>query len=198
MSQSPPANEKELLIDIANGSELAFSTLFDQYSAFVYSFGYKLMRSKESAQEIVQDIFLKIWVGRDKLISIENFGAYLNILVRNHCFNLLRKLAQQEKIYPELSGIYPNAESTTQNTVSYRETVKILDEILTALPAQQRDIYILCHFEGMKYEEVAKKMNISLHTVHYHMKLALKSIREHLIKRGISYQALLFFFICSQ
>ncbi|MFD1631629.1 RNA polymerase sigma-70 factor [Pseudopedobacter beijingensis] len=194
MAIKPIYNESELLMKIAEGDESAFCELFDYYQKYVFSFGRKLMRSNEIAEEIVQDIFIKIWERKEKLREVDNFGGYLNILVRNHSFNLLRQLAYRQKTGAEMVLSYSDEDNHTQQTIDYRETLRILEEVLDTLPEQQKTVYRLCHLEGLKYEEAAAKMNISVATVHYHMKLALKSIRSHLIKNGLSYQILLFFF----
>ncbi len=188
-------DEKNLLLKIVEGDNEAFCVLFDHYSKFVYSFGYKLVRSGEIAEEIVQDIFLKVWEGREKLNDIDNFGAYLNVLVRNHSLNLLRQLAKRQTVDAYAIADFVAQDQVTQDTIDYRDTLRILEEVLQELPAHQREVYTLCHLDGLKYEEVAAKLNISTNTVHYHMKLALKTIREYLLKRGVAYQALLFFFL---
>ncbi len=195
MPKMSPQDEKKLLLKIMEGDEEAFCTIFDHYSKFVYSFGYKLVRSTEVAEEIVQDIFLKVWEGRERLWNIDNFGGYLNVLVRNHSFNLLRQLAKTQAVDTHLIADLPVQDYSTEDDIDYRETLRILEEVLEALPAHQREVYTLCHLDGLKYEEAASKLNISINTVHYHMKLALKTIREYLTKRGIAYQAILFFFL---
>ena len=195
MAIKPLNNESELLAKIAEGDESAFCSLFDHYQKYVFSFGRKLMRSDEIAEDIVQDIFIKIWQGREKLKEIDNFGGYLNILVRNHSFNLLRQLAHRQRTGEDIVLSFSDEDNNTQHTIDYRETVRILEEVLDNLPEQQKTVYSLCHLDGLKYEEAAAKMNISVATVHYHMKLALKNIRHHLIRNGLSYQILLFFFL---
>lgn len=194
MAIKPIYNESELLMKIAEGDESAFCELFDYYQKYVFSFGRKLMRSNEIAEEIVQDIFIKIWERKEKLKEVDNFGGYLNILVRNHSFNLLRKLAYKQKTGAEMVLSYSDEDNHTQQTIDYRETLRILEEVLDTLPEQQKTVYRLCHLEGLKYEEAAAKMNISVATVHYHMKLALKNIRQHLLKNGLAYQLFFFFF----
>lgn len=195
MSKSTLHNERTLLLRVAEGDEDAFCIIFDHYSKFVYSFGYKLVRSKDLAEDIVQEIFLKVWEGKDKLREIDNFGGYLNILVRNHSLNLLRKLAKKQTTDTGRLFDLSLHDYATQNILDYRDTVNLLEEVLSALPAHQRQVYKLCHLDGLKYEEAAARLGVSINTVHYHMKSALRTIREFLTKRGVVYQALLFFFL---
>lgn len=191
MAIKPLHLESELLTKIADGDQIAFCTVFDHYRKYVYSFGRKLTRSEEMAEEIVQDVFLKVWFGRDRLKNIDSFGAYLNILVRNHSFNLLRQAAQQQKTTQQMRLSLSDQDNGTQQVLDYRETVRMLDEALELLPDQQRMVYTLCHRDGLKYEEAALQMNISAATVHYHMKLALSTIREHFMKNAVAFPVLL-------
>src|SRR5690606_11633515 len=138
MAIKPIYNESEILIKIAEGDESAFCELFDHYERYVFSFGRKLMRSNEIAEEIVQDIFIKIWERRERLKEIDNFGGYLNILVRNHSFNLLRQLAHKQKIGSEIVLSYSDEDNQTQHAINYRETLRILEEVLDNLPEQQK------------------------------------------------------------
>jgi RNA polymerase sigma-70 factor (ECF subfamily) len=187
--------EQQLLAKIAEGDQHAFCIIFDYYRKYVYSFSLKLSRSEEMSEEIVQDVFLKVWFNRTKLSKIESFGAFITSLVRNHAFNLLRQQAQARKIKQEIRLTISDKDFDTQNMLDYRETVRVLDEALSHLPEQQRMVYTLCHKEGLKYDEAAEKMNISSATVHYHMKLALSSIREHFAKSSVVYPVLLLWMI---
>lgn len=195
MAIRPLHLESVLLTKIAEGDQLAFCTVFDHYRKYVYSFGRKITRSEEMAEEIVQDVFLKVWFGRDRLKNIDSFGAYLNILVRNHSFNLLRQAAQQQKTTQQMRLSLSDQDNGTQQVLDYRETVRMLDEALELLPDQQRMVYTLCHREGLKYEEAALQMNISAATVHYHMKLALSTIREHFMKNAVAFPVLLLYLL---
>jgi len=188
-------NETELLARIAGGDEHAFRVVFEHYQQLTFTFAQKITRSNSHAEEIVQDIFLKIWFNRNHLQDIENFGGYLNKLVRNHALNLLRHEAVVSRVKTELGLNSTENDLGTQQKLDYKETKKLLDDIVSKLPEQQRRVYALCHFEGLKYDEAAAQLNISTDTVHYHMKRALATIREHFKRHAILYPALMIFFI---
>lgn len=172
-------NEAVLLAKIARGDERAFREIFDHYQQGMFTFAQKITRSNADAEEIVQDIFLKVWCNRNQLLNVENFGGYLNRLVRNHAFNLLRHEAVVSKVKTEIGLNSSSNDLGTQQALDYKETKELLDNVVSRLPEQQRRVYALCHLEGLKYDEVAAQLNISPDTVHYHMKLALATIREH-------------------
>lgn len=188
-------DESALLAKIADGDEHAFRKIFEYYQSNMYTFAQKITRSNADAEEVVQDIFLKIWFDRNRLTHVENFGAYLNRLVRNHALNLLRHEAVVTKAKAAMELTANENDLGTQQALDYKETKQLLDNVLSRLPEQQRKVYALCHFEGMKYDEVANQLNISPDTVHYHMKLALATIRRHFKQHALAYPALLLFFL---
>ncbi|WP_316836505.1 RNA polymerase sigma-70 factor [Pedobacter nutrimenti] len=190
MAPKPIEHENRLLVEIAGGDQRAFTEIFDFYQRYVYLYGKKLTRSDDLAGEIVQDVFLKIWIGREKLSEIESFGAYLNRVVRNHSLNVIRKLAQDAKSTHELKVHARESDESTTELLDYNDSNRILNQAIENLPPQQRMVYTLCHVEGMKYEEAAAKLNISSRTVQAHMGQALKNIREHFKKNALAYPIL--------
>lgn len=196
MSIKSLLNEKELLQKIADGDQRAFTVLFNHYHHDLFVFSRKLSKSEDVALEIVQDVFLKIWSVRGKLAEMDNFGGYLTRIVRNHSLNVIRQIARREK--PTLNSSI-NADDfvdttgfdITQQKLDYNDTLRVLNEALDTLAPQQRKVYQLCHMEGLKYEEAAQKMGVSIETVRAHMKKALQKIREHFGKNAILYPMLI-------
>jgi len=169
--------ERELLLKTASGNQLAFTQLFEHYHGLVYGFSLRLTRSKFHAEEIVQNIFMKLWLNRLEISNIENFAAYINRATRNESYSVLRKLAAQSIQEVELTDDSLPDGSNSEHRLLYHESSEILRATIEAMPPQRKTIYELCHTEGLKYNEVAAKLNISPGTVHTHMKLALRSIR---------------------
>lgn len=191
MAPQTLADEHELLAKIAEGDQYAFTVVFNHYKRYVYVSGRRLMHSDELAEEVVQDIFLKIWLVREQLSAVQNFGAYLNRLVRNHSFNVLRQLAQEAKSVVKLASPLADVDYSTIESLDHREAARILNEALGHLSPQQRLAYDLCHVSGMKYQDAAAQMNISTETVRTHMKEALKKIRNHFRSNGSVYSLLI-------
>jgi RNA polymerase sigma-70 factor (ECF subfamily) len=172
--------ERETLHKVAAGDQLAFTELFEQYQTLVYDFALRLTRSRSHAEEIVQDIFIKIWLNRAEVENIQNFGAYINRMARNHSYSVLRKIAAQAISHQDVHDLDVPGSSDSEHRLLYRESAKMLQTAVDELPPQRKLVYEMCHEQGLKYEEVAEKLNISRGTVHKHMKLALQSIRAHL------------------
>lgn len=171
--------ESELLIKVSTGDQKAFTELFERHQTLVYDFSIRLTRSKIQAEEIVQNVFIRIWVNRTNLVNIENFGAYLNRATRNHSYTVLKKLAAQANREVELTVQVIGGGANAEHLTLYNDSAKILKTVVDTLPPQRKLVYELCHEKGLKYDEVAVKLNISSGTVHTHMKLALKTIRAH-------------------
>ena len=186
-------DERELLAEIAGGDKRSFEYLFKLHHKSMFSFSKRVTRSEELAKEVVQDIFLRIWLNREKLVEIENLGAYLNTLVRNECFKTLRKLNQEFKSNEVYKTRHSESDYSTEREIDYRETESILNSAIATLSPQQKAVYVLCHQEGLKYEEAASQLGLSAQTVHSYMKDALRKIRSHFKSHAIEYSA---FIIC--
>lgn len=168
---------KFLLLRIADGDERSFRQIFDLYSAKIFVFALKLTHSKPMSEEVVQEVFIKLWNNRHKLPEVEFFPSYLAVMTRNHTFNILKSIAREEKITAAFSKNIPQTHCETEEIIIHNDYQNILTRIVDELPPQQKTAYSLCHGEGLKYEEAAERMNISTLTVKTHMQTALRTIK---------------------
>jgi RNA polymerase sigma-70 factor (family 1) len=182
---TPQYDEKELLLRIAVGDAGAFSTLFYWYHQELAAYVLRLTRSICLTEEIVQEAFLKVWIRRDRLSEVEDFRSWLFSICRNHTFNCLRDLArntlqQQAWITQVLSQAHNNEEPDRE----YYYT--LIEEAVSHLSPQQQKIYLLSRRDGLRYEDIARDLQLSRNTVKRHMSLALHAIesyvREHVLK----------------
>ncbi|MES2277941.1 MAG: RNA polymerase sigma-70 factor [Bacteroidota bacterium] len=181
MAVTPLFTEQELLQLVATGDQRAFGVLFEQRQQFIFNIAYKLTRSRTQAKEVVQDVFLKIWNRREELPAIDNFGAYINRMARNQSIDALRVVAREALRTIELQEEHlEKGDIQTEEKLQYQETGRIVQLALEGLSPQQRKVYQLCHEQGLKYEEAAAELGLSTGTVHSHMKLALKNIRNYI------------------
>ncbi len=171
--------DENLLAQIAGGDEHAFRILFNTYSSRIFGYALKLTKSQDLSEEIVQDVFMKIWISRSTINEIQNIEAYLITLTRNHTFNVLKRVAIEEIAKAKLSKKLEEAHHETEEAVNFHESQAILNNAIDRLPPQQRLVYSLCHEEGLKYEEVAQRLNISRLTVKTHMQQALRTLKSH-------------------
>ena len=179
MPIKPLFNESELLAKIAGGDELAFRILYEKYSKKIYTLSVRLLHSAILAEEVRQEVFLKFWMLGSDLTTIDSVEAYLRTLTRNRCLNVLRRIVLENKSEKELTKNYVEAHNETEESILLNDTRNLLNAAIELLPEQQRQVYLLCQSEGLKYEEVAVRLNISINTVKTHMKRALTTLRGH-------------------
>lgn len=172
-------DDKELLQLASTGDVKAFSIIFHRYSAKVYTYALKVVKSDILAEEIAQEVFVKIWNLEAQLSQIENLDAYLRVLTRNRTLKVLRRIALEIKTSRMMIRDYHEDHNETEEYIIFKDSEKILNQAIEKLPAQQKIVYRLCHQEGLKYEEVAEKLNISKLTVKTHMQHALRFLRNY-------------------
>lgn len=170
--------EKELLFRVADGDEASFRFLFDKYRNKIYSFCMYLTHSEYFAEEITQEVFMKIWLSRKQLESVEYFNAYLRTIASHVASNYLKRLANEKIILKKMADESMQSSEATENTVIYNEYQAILEEAIQHLPPQQKKVYILSRHERLKQDEIAQLMNLSPYTVKEYMKNAMFTIRK--------------------
>lgn len=181
MALTPLKQEAYLLALVAKGNQRAFTALFEGYYKQLGNYVYKLTESIEVAEEIVQDVFIKIWLKKEILIELDNFSHYLFILSRNQTLNHLRKKANESVRQQEWLKQFDEEEADTLYDVTVTEAYRILmDNAIEKLPPQQKKVYKLSREERLKYEEIAKMLDISPETVKKHIKLALRFLKNEL------------------
>lgn len=177
--------EKELLIRIAAGDEVAFTQLFYAYHNRLGAYIMRLTESAETAQEIVQDVFLKIWMKRECLATVERFGPYIYVLSRNHTLNCLRQIAREQTRNRQFAeNIKESHETSDLPEVPAPDYYILIDQAVDELPPQQQKAYILSRQERLKYDEIAQRMNISRETVKTYLKLAIRFITSYVRTHG--------------
>lgn len=177
MISSPSIEEKQLLERLSKDDEAAFRVIFDRYRGRLYFFAWSITQSEMVAEEIVQDIFLKLWTQRKELTELNSLNAWLQILTRNHAYNYLKRLSNEKIILKELAETRDHS-SGTNNDIQWREYQRILRHAIDDLPARQKEVYIMSRAEDMSYAEIAEQLGISVNTVKFHMKEALSFIKS--------------------
>jgi len=192
MSNELFIDEKELLSRVAAGDEDAFRQLFHAHYNKLASFVQRLTKSHSATEELVQDVFVKVWVNRSELTSIDKFESWMYIIARNHVFNHLKKTAreyQQQQAWLELVS------ADNLETAGHSDAVDMysfIERSIEKLPPQQKKIYLLKRQNGLRNEEIAQQLNISMETVKKHFTLALRFIKDH-ARHGIEVLVVLSF-----
>jgi RNA polymerase sigma-70 factor (family 1) len=179
----PEYNEIDLLKLVAEGDRNAFTQIYNNYRNKIYSIAYELTESTGVSEEIVQDVFLKIWVKRETLDEVEHFRAYLFTITRNYVFAALKRIARRERLEVSALEGAPLYHHDTEDQVQNNEYTRILQAAIDRLPEQQRQVYNLIKKEGLKREEAAAALQLSPETVKTHLAQAMRSIRTYCLTR---------------
>lgn len=166
---------------LKQGNILAFDEIYKEYCQRLYGFVIKFVKQKEDAEEIVQEVFLKIWESREKLDIYSSFEAYLFTMAYNITINMLRKRMHQDKYVNHLKSIQTLGEAAdTIDEVEYGELTAKVKSLLDQLSPRQREIFYLSREKGLSHDAIAEKLNISANTVKNHLVSSLKFLRSNL------------------
>jgi RNA polymerase sigma-70 factor (family 1) len=181
MSALSSSDEKELLLLLSAGDSKAFELLYHQYKDPIYSNLLKLVRTKDTAEEVLQDVFYKVWANREQLADMQSFSGYLYRMSANRVTDFYRRAAQDRKLQEQLIYTMTELYDHVEESIDYKESNALLEQAISALPPQRKLIFNLCKIEGKSYEEVGQLLGISTSTINSQMVKASKSIKEHLL-----------------
>lgn len=171
--------EERILTDkIKKGDSSAFSVVFTRYYADLVMFANIFIRDKETSEEIVQDVFIKLWENRNKITITTSLKSFLLKSVQNKCIDRLRHLKIRDK-YQSLVSEHPLLfENKTEDYILHSELEKNLEIALKKLPDEISNTFLLSRFEGFTYNEIAEKLDISVRTVEVRVSKALVLLRD--------------------
>ncbi len=184
---------KGLFNSLAKGDERAFATIFELYKKKVFSVALKMLKSEAEAEEIVQDVFLSIWMAKARLDAINDPEAYLFTITYNTIYTHLKKASRNRQLLNTIINHLAQIQNTTEDTVTANETGKLIHKAIQQLSPQQQTVYQLSKQEGLSYDEIAERMNISRNTVRNHLAEAMKTIRAFLKKTAMLLLSLIVF-----
>jgi len=187
-------SEIELVKLVSTGNERAFRYLYITYHQLLRTHVYRLTESSELADEIVQDVFLKIWNNREILAGINNFKGYLFILSKNYTIDFLRKHIRQTILHQKWESEEGQTFKEEDLDGGVNNYYGLLDEAIDQLPPQQKKVYLLSRHEHLKYVEIAGQLGISRETVKTYLQLATAAITLY-VKKKVNFIVLLLFLI---
>lgn len=173
-------NEVELFVRISEGEEPAFRRLFELYRERLFIFASQISHSTIDAEEIVQDIFLKLWENRAQLSQINYPRKYIYTMARNRALDHLSSIARNKKaiqaIYDSITGV----NNTTEELLQAQESQQLIYKALAQLPEKKQTIFWLSRRDGLTHQEIAQRMNMSVQTVKNNLTDILKYVRIYL------------------
>ncbi len=195
MAEQPVHSDKELIRKLKKGNIDAFNQIFYAYSSKLYHFAYGYLKSKEDAEEMVQEIFSRIWDKRADIKEEYQFRSYLFSIAFNYIKKYFRSKALINK-YIEFATLSHSETEQIQEDTNYDSLKSMVDQLVDKMPEKRRAVFVKSRFEGKSSKEISVEMNISQSTVENHLNQGLRFLRQHL--KGEALAGLLFFYLFIQ
>lgn len=174
-------SNSELILLIQKNDRVAFYNIYERYSKRLYGFVLRYIKQKEDTEEIVQEVFVKIWESRNKIDAYSSFESYLFTIAYNTTISLLRKRTIEQKYLEHLKSLQqPDNSPDLIDEIHFNELNDRVQTLLNELTPRQKEIFQLSREEGLSHDEIAKKLNISLNTVKKHMGNTLSFLKSQI------------------
>lgn len=174
-------NEKLLLQRIAESDEASFAKLYEAYSDSLCQFVLKYVKSKEFSNDIIQEVFIRIWEHRNELHTIDSVKAYLFTIARNLTLNFLKRASKENTVKAEIARNYKSVACEGEDRLLSNQYKQFIEEVLQSLPPQTRTVFRLCREEEKSYDEVAACLGISRNAVKKHIVRSHKFFKEQML-----------------
>lgn len=170
--------EKELIFLLKSDDKRAFEQIYHTYRVRLYVNILKMVKSEEDAEELLQELFVKLWMVRHKLDPERSFKAYLFKIAENLAYDFFRKASLNKKLENHLVITASNNSNNVERYINYKESDLIFSKAVATLPPKRRQVFILCKIEGKSYEEVSNALGISTSTINEHIVKASRAVRK--------------------
>lgn len=184
MSEANSYSEIELLALVSTGDRQAFTRLYSQYLDAAYHYVYLFTKSKDEAEEILQEVFVKIWENRERLAEVQSFKNYLFKAAKNRVLDEVRKLQVRHRVFTEIKrGKTVNDESTT-DAIAYKDYYRVVQQAIEKLPPKRKLIFRMNTENGLSHDEIAAQLGVSKSMVKNQLYKAYEFVRQYLSQHG--------------
>ncbi|WP_302993221.1 RNA polymerase sigma factor [Parabacteroides goldsteinii] len=191
MEKQMQDNEPQLILSLKNGSYKAFERIYQMYAKRLFAYSLQFTKSQEESEEIVQDVFMRLWTNRAKIRQEDTLRSLLFIMTKHYLINAFRTKINQPEYEEYIQYVNEHSVDDTSYQLEYQEFVTKFRAILKTLPETQQRVITLSKIEQFSNKEIADKLSLSEQTVKNQLSLGLKTLKEKLGSHGI-YLMLLF------
>lgn len=178
-------SEEEVLLRMMQGDESAFTIIYRHYHASLYIYLLRFCKIPSLSEDLVHDVFLKIWEIRERIDPQQSFSGYLYRIARNHVIKTIEKLATDKQLREQLfNQLNTPGPIQPEQMVRTKEYDRLFQEALIRMPQQRLKVFKLCRQEGKSYDEVAFELGISRNAVKKHMVLSMRFIYNYVHQHG--------------
>ena len=181
------------LIKLSKDQESSLEELFNYYYPRLYDFSRSFLKIEEGIDDILQEVFIRIWQNRKKIKDPATFNSYIFTITRNLLLNELRSRLNQKSFKDEIRQLSTAQEYVSIDQTQFKDLKNRVDDIIGELPERQKEIFVLSRTEGLSHKEIAEKLQITTKTVEYHISLAIKFLKTNL--NGHALMVLLLFYL---
>lgn len=193
MSHKKNINDADLAQQIKYGKKDAYQELFERYAPKIYNFSLSYLKNTADAEELVQDVFLKVWEKREILDAAQNVKAYIFKIAINSIYDFIRR-RNIENAFNDFAKVnFSAASNNTWDTVIYKEMQSTISDLVKLMPEQRRRVFLLSKKKGLSNDEIAQKLELSKRTVENQLYRAIGFLKEQL--KNHSAPAMLLFYI---
>lgn len=193
MKNQQTHTEQQLISLLRNGSQFAFERLFENYSQKLYRFSLSYLKSETEAEEIVQDVFLKLWENREKLRNETSFQSYLFTIAFNDIHKHFNKKARDERYRTEILDSLSDENPAIETNPDFEALVIKLESLIEQMPERRKEIFRKRKKEAKSVKDIAREMSISPKTVENQITEAMNFLKKEFGNDRIS--GLLFFYV---
>jgi len=179
MSQYSAYTDSELLNAIKENDKVALAELYDRYWRPLLHHALNSLHSQDFAEEVVQDLFIKIWNLRETL-NILNIRYYLHSSVRNGCISFLRSQLAEEKKWDEYKLYLPKEQASVETVYLNQEKTELLEKVIHKLPVKTQQIFRLKMIDGLTFRDISAQLNCSEKTILYHLSKSKRLLKSEL------------------
>ncbi|MCC8187341.1 MAG: RNA polymerase sigma-70 factor [Bacteroides sp.] len=172
--------ERDIILKVKQGDKTAFSLLYTRYWKQVYGFTCLYIHSVDDAEEIVQEVFIRLWEHRSVLDEEKKPDGMLFIMTRNLIFNRYRKSLNEQFLIETIASAWDIADGAVAEEVETEDLRQYIRTLVEMLPQRQQEVFHLSRNEGLSYKEIAEKLHITPKTVERHINEVLKQLRRKL------------------
>lgn len=186
--------EHDLLLALKQGDHRAFNTIYSRHKTELTIGIIRMVKSTELTEELLQDLFMRLWANRETIDPSKSIRAYLYKAAKNMVIDLLRRAAKEQYIHQQIIAASSELYQHVEESLFKKENEALLKQAIDQLPPQRKKIFVHCKLEGKSYKEVADLYHISTTTVNDHIQKSTHAIREYLMRKpGFQLSVLLAF-----
>ncbi|WP_256009536.1 RNA polymerase sigma factor [Desertivirga xinjiangensis] len=175
----------DIILRLKNGDESAFRFVYEQCYPGLYGFAYSFLKEKQLCEEVLQETFVALWMQKDSLDTAKAIEPFLFTVCRRRILDHFRKMTSTTALKKQLMSRMSELANDTEEAVLYHDALQITNAAIERLPPQQQLVFKLSRVEGLSFDEIADRLNLSRNTVKNHLVAALKNLRLQLNEHGL-------------